>query len=66
MKRAGADVPSEVDYQPKVKRSQLKSVDVITTARHVAWSFLGWTMEVDVKSACRRGLPTFDLEAASA
>ncbi len=42
VKRAGAGVASEVDYQPKVKRSRLKSVDVITTADT---PFPGWTME---------------------
>ena len=43
VKRAGAGVASEVDYQqPKVKRSRLKSVDVITT---VDTPFPGWTME---------------------
>ena len=42
VKRAGADATSEADYQPKVKRSRLKSVDVITTADT---PFPGWTME---------------------
>ena len=42
VKRAGATTASESDYQPKVKRSRLKSVDVITTADT---PFPGWTME---------------------
>ena len=42
VKRAGAATAGETDNQPKVKRSRLKSVDVITTADT---PFPGWTME---------------------